>query len=129
MSDKPPAPPRGLGTGGRRLWRAVVGEYELDEHERAVLLQASRTTDLCDRLAEAIADADLTASGYQGSVVASPLIVEHRQQSATLSRLIAALRLPDDEATGRPQRRGGPRRPYRTRERYGKYAPTISAVK
>jgi hypothetical protein len=124
MNDRPKAPtsPRGLQTAGRRLWRAVTADYEMDEHERAVLVQACRTADLCDRLAQEAEDAPLTVTNFKGDAVANPLIVEHRQQSATLSRLIAALRLPDDEIGGRPQRRGGPRRPYRTRERYGSLA-------
>ena len=41
----------------------------------------------------------------RGDEVAQPLMVEARQQSIVLARLIAALRIPDAE-DNRPQRRG-----------------------
>ncbi len=77
-----PKPPPGTGAGGRRLWASVVDAYDLDEHERAVLVECVRTVDLLDA----------------------------RQQRIVLARLLAALRLPtDDEAGTRPQRRVGVR--------------------
>ena len=44
-------------------------------------------------------------------------MTEARQQSITLSRLLASLRLPSGEEEGgvRPQRRGGARAPYAMR--------------
>jgi hypothetical protein len=35
---------------GARLWREVLGGYELEEHELAVLREAVKTVDLCDKL-------------------------------------------------------------------------------
>jgi len=103
---KPPAPPRGLATAGRRLWRSVVSVYELDEHEALVLLQACRTADVLDRLAGEVTAAPSTITNRFGELVAHPLLGESRQQAITLARLLAALRLPDAEAgASRPQRR------------------------
>ena len=43
--------PRGLKAAGRRLWRSVVGDYDLDQHELALLLQACRCADRLDAMA------------------------------------------------------------------------------
>jgi hypothetical protein len=106
------ATPKGLHAAGTRLWLSVVDQFDLDEHERALLLSACRTADLLDRLA-AEADADLTVTNRFGEVVSAPSVVEHRQQSLTLARLLASLRLPSGEMDeGRPQRRGAARGSY-----------------
>ncbi len=46
----PERAPVGAGLAGRRLWRAVVEEYELEEHELLLLREAARTADLLDEL-------------------------------------------------------------------------------
>ena len=35
-----------------RLWRSILGEYDLDEHESVLLTEACRVADRLDRLAE-----------------------------------------------------------------------------
>src|SRR4051812_12197140 len=93
MTERAPA---GLRAPGRRLWRSVVDDYELDEHERATLLEACRTVDALDLLYPAVrADGPLVPSP-QGDR-AHPALVEARQQRITLARLLAALRLPAGE--------------------------------
>ncbi len=105
--------PAGLRAPGRRLWQSVVTVYELAEHERALLLEACRTLDLLDRLDAAVRSDGPMIDTPQG-LRAHPAAVEARQQRLTYGRLLAALRLPDDDAdhqlaAGRPQRRGGAR--------------------
>lgn len=39
-----------LGTSGRRLYDSVASEFDPDEYELSLLLQACRTADLCDEL-------------------------------------------------------------------------------
>lgn len=109
-----PKPPTGTSEAGRRLWCAVVAEYELDEHELALLREAVRTVTLLGELDAAVRrDGALldTAKGPR----AHPAVVEARQQRITLARLLAALRMPADvqHGDGRPQRRTGVRGPYR----------------
>ncbi len=113
-TEKTPRPPKGLAVAGRRLWKSVTQEYELDEHERVLLLLACRTTDRLDDIAEALAGQPLTVDNFRGDPVAHPLLNEQRQQSLTLARLLASLRRPsgDEEAENRPQRRGGARGSY-----------------
>ena len=106
MPEKLPAAPRGAGPSGRALWRQVLSRYELDEHELVLLREAVRTVDQLDDLAAAV-----TADGVLVDGKAHPALVEARQQRVVLARLLASLRLPEDDA-GRPQRRGAARGTY-----------------
>jgi hypothetical protein len=97
--------PVGLRTGGKRLWRQVTDEFELGEHETAVLLQACRVADLLDRLQDVIDTSDVVVSSPQG-VKTHPAVVEFRQQALTLAKCMTSLRIPldNDQLTARPQR-------------------------
>jgi hypothetical protein len=90
-----------------------VTKYELDEHETALLVEAVRTVDALTELNTAVRRDGVTIETPQG-LRAHPALVEARGQRAILSRLLAALRLPEADAATlkRPQRRGGGRRPY-----------------
>jgi hypothetical protein len=103
--------PDGLLTAGKSLWKSVTDEYELDVHESLLLLQSCRCVDRLDQMAEVLASAPLTLTNFKGDEVAHPLIAESRQQSLTLSRLLASLRLPSGDES-RPQRRGASRGAY-----------------
>jgi len=110
--------PSGLGSAGRTLWRDACGSYEFDVHEALLLLQACRTADRLDRLEVAAAAGPVTVTNHRGDQVAHPALVESRQQSITLARLLAALRMPSGEQGDllpRPQRRGAPRGAYGVR--------------
>jgi hypothetical protein len=98
-----PEPPKGTKAAGRRLWRSVLEEFELAEHELTLLRQAVATADLAETLQASV--------DREGPVVAgrtNPALVELRQQRILLARLIVALRVPigDAEDGGRSQRRG-----------------------
>lgn len=112
MAAKIPKTPKGVGTVGRRLWSEVLGELELTQAELAILTAACRTVTTLERIAEELESGGLTCENSRGDVVASPLIIEQRQQGAALTRLIASLRLPQDDTDVRPQRRGGARASY-----------------
>jgi hypothetical protein len=111
-APKAPPPPTGLQTSGKRLWRSVSGEYELEIYEQLLLLQACRCADRLDLLAIEASTNPVTVVNMKGDRVSHPALVESRQQSLTLSRLIASLRLPSGEEEGRPQRRGASRGSY-----------------
>ncbi len=108
MTERVPA---GLRGPGRRLWSSVIGDFELDEHERALLLEACRTVDQLDLLDAAVLRDGPVVASPQGER-AHPALVEARAQRITLARLVAVLRLPagteDDQAEGRrtPRRVG-----------------------
>jgi hypothetical protein len=98
------------------LWRDVLGKYELEQHELALLREMVRTVDLLDQLAAIVTHEGLMMEGPHGSKP-HPAITESRQQKIAFARLSAALRLPagdeNDQAAGRrPQRRVGARGIY-----------------
>lgn len=104
--------PGGLRTAGRALWADVTGDYELEQHEAVLLREACRAADRLDELNEIVAaEGVLLHSGDRPH----PALVEARQQSIALSRLVASLRLPSGEEGGRPQRRGAARGAYGVR--------------
>ncbi len=112
----PERPPPGTRAPGRRLWTSVVDEYELDTHERVILVEAVRTVDLLEHLDAEVRRDGAMVDSAQGRR-AHPAAVEARQQRIALARLLAALRLPTGEGadvqTGaRSQRRVGVRGVY-----------------
>ncbi len=109
-----PRPPQGAGPSGRRVWRAVLGEFELDEHERALVTALVRQVDRLDALEALITAEGLTVTGH-GTVKMHPAVIEARQSAIAIARISAALRLPageQDEAPAAGQRRGGARGVY-----------------
>jgi hypothetical protein len=104
-----------LKSSGRALWREVQSEYELEEHERGLLLEMARSVDQLDAL-NAIVEAEGVMQPGVDRV--HPALVEARQLRIAYARLSAALRLPagdegDPAANRRPQRRTGARGVYR----------------
>lgn len=68
MTGKSQTPPKGTGTNGAKLWRDVLGKYELEEHESVLLREAVRTVDQLDKL-HAITERDgLVVSGPHGRI-------------------------------------------------------------
>ena len=116
---KPPAvpsPPEGTRAAGRRLWVSVMKDFDLEEHELALLVEAVRTVDLLDLLDAAVRRDGALLDSPQG-MKAHPAAVEARQQRIALARLLAVLRLPTGEAedqrvSARAQRRAGARGTY-----------------
>lgn len=112
---KIPSPPAGARAAGKALWRSVQSEYELEEHEAALLVEAVRLVDLLADLHAAVESDGALITGPDGSPRVHPAAVEARQSRIALARIIAALRLPsgeDSEGMRRPQRRVGARGVY-----------------
>ena len=55
MTTKP-KPPVASKAGGKALWAAVLDDYELEEHELALLRELVRTVDLLDDLAAVVTE-------------------------------------------------------------------------
>ena len=87
--------PRGLKAGGRRLWAAVMADYELDQSAAEQLAQACYTVDLLAEIRAEIASNGLKVETSQG-VSVSPFVREMRQHQLVLARLIAGIGLPKD---------------------------------
>lgn len=105
-----PAAPKGTKASGRALWRSVLDNFELEEHERSLLVQAVRVADACEDL-QAVVDVEGSmVPGLGLTQRVHPALVELRQQRIVLARLIVALRVPlgdaDGEGPARTQHRG-----------------------
>jgi len=103
-------PPK-LDAAGTRLWRAVTGVLDLDEHEVLTLRELCRTADMLDTL-QAIVDRDGPLLESSQGARAHPALTELRQQRIVYARLVSALRLPVGITEDRSQRRSGPRGVY-----------------
>ncbi len=84
-----PRAPEGARTAGKRLWRAVLEGWELQEHELALLRQACAVADVIDEL-QRIVEREGPLLGER----AHPALVELRQERLLLARLVVALRVP-----------------------------------
>lgn len=103
--------PARLKTSGRALWKDITSRFELEEHEFLTLKEACRTADRLDELDKEMEGEPLTVVNSKGDETANPRIVEQRQQALTYTRLIASMRLPDEEGN-LPQHRGSSRGSY-----------------
>ena len=103
---KIPTPPEGSQRAGRRLWKAVVVDFDLAEHELTLLREAVHVADVCEQLQQLVHEEGLMVEGR-----ANAALVELRMQRILLARLLVALRVPigdaEDAGSGdRLQRRG-----------------------
>ena len=74
-----PAAPAGSKTSGKRLWRSILAEYELEEHETALLREMVRTVDQLDALQAAVDRDGLMVAGPGMAKRVHPAAVEARQ--------------------------------------------------
>ena len=91
--------PAGLGKPGRKLWREITSEFDLesDPDKAELLFQACKTADQIAELDEAAAEAPLTVKGSMGQPVISPFIAEARVQRGLLAQLLARMNFADPE--------------------------------
>lgn len=98
-----PPVPAGLTGSGRTLWASTVSEFEMDEHELAILREACRTAESIDAL-QAVVDRDGVLNASPQGVRAHPALVELRQQRACFAKLVAALAIPADDTSAGSQK-------------------------
>jgi hypothetical protein len=94
--SKPPRPPRGLGSAGRRLWRGIVAGYELDADDLALLSEACAVSDRIAAMEGELAGVPLTVAGSRGQPAPHPLLAQQRAERGLLVRLLDRLQLPAD---------------------------------
>jgi hypothetical protein len=101
MGSSPPRAPAGLAAAGKKLWRDVLGAYQLTPGEREVLVALCFATDQLARLNAELVDAPLTVKGSRGQQMINPLFAEVRAHDKTVETLQRALCLPQlGEKTG-----------------------------
>jgi hypothetical protein len=99
--------PTGLKAAGRNLWKSSTEEFELAQHELALLEEACRVRDRIRDLDKAVNDDGVMLSSSQGARV-HPAISESRQQRLALARLLVTLGIPglDDDLPPAGRARG-----------------------
>lgn len=108
-----PKPPTGLGPEGRKLWKAVLADFDLAQHELTLLREVARTADACSDLEAIVARDGRMVEDHLGNTRAHPAAVELRQQRILFARLLSCLRVPlGEEDSGRSQSRPGVRGVY-----------------
>jgi len=104
-----PRLPSKMGSAGRSLWRRLTADDDLDFDLTALLTMelACRQADDVAQLEKLLQDQGAVLEGSQGQPRLSSVFAELRAQRLTLSRLIAAIGLPEaNEAVGTsPSRR------------------------
>lgn len=111
-----PKYPKELEKSGRMLWKALHDEIDFEPWETLAVLELCRTADRMQRIDDdhAALRRPSTTINSKGDEVTHPLVVEARMTGAAYTKLLASLRLPDQEDV-RPQRRGGSRGNYTAR--------------
>ena len=96
------------GPRGTRLWASLVAQDAALEDDtnpmREVAVSACHTADRVAHLEQLAGEVDSVIETSRGTTM-HPVFGEVRQQAASLARLIAALRLPDEATGKRPQKR------------------------
>ncbi|MEV8081134.1 P27 family phage terminase small subunit [Pseudarthrobacter oxydans] len=92
-----PALPVELGKRGKAYYSQILEDYELEESEVQILLEAARTLDEVEALKAAVSELGVTTKGSTGQVVVNPALAEMRQARAMFARLVHQLDLPADE--------------------------------
>ncbi|MFD6172064.1 hypothetical protein [Streptomyces coeruleorubidus] len=92
-----PEPPGGLGPQAAQLWRDIVEGQQLRSDELRVLEDACREVDLIERMHIELQTAPLVVKGSMGQDVANPLVQELRQHRGLVARLLASLKLRDED--------------------------------
>lgn len=108
MTEKRPKPPAGLEKAGKRVWREILAEFDLDARELLVLEQAARQADAVTALEAEIDESGLVSRGSRGQMRLSTSVTELRQARLAVAKLLSELALPDDEgqtASGRHARK------------------------
>jgi hypothetical protein len=113
--DNGPEPPDMTPTG-REWWDAIAVRSAGPAHEVALLRRVVAIADRITRLEQTVErEGDLVAGrdGPKGN----PALAEIRQSEALLAKIVAQLRIPDDQGV-RPQTRGGHRSAHQGRRTY-----------
>jgi len=106
--------PKGLGPGGRALWRAIASEHDLDGMQRVQLTEACRMKDRCDKLDAALRGdghtwmqlvVDVQSDGTIYELRITNALSKANETANSMKQLLAALRLPDTATGKRPQQR------------------------
>lgn len=104
MADgsRPPAPPKDLLVEGRKLWRDVLAESELNAAEMALLKQLCLTVDELGAMKADLAEMGTVVMGSRNQPRVNPLLAAIGAHRKLADQLVVALGLPlEGEVVGR----------------------------
>jgi hypothetical protein len=92
-----------LGPSGRKLWRSVTAEFDIDRepHRQRVLFDACKLADMIDRLDQEADNAPLIVPGSYKQPVLHPAFAGAQTARSLMAQLLSRLSFeearPDDE--------------------------------
>lgn len=99
--------PAGLGKHGKRLWREVTDDYDLEAWQLELLHLGCQALDRCHQAAEHVAEHGAITTDRFGALKASPAVAIERDARIAVARVLRELALEvDDVGTVRPPRLG-----------------------
>lgn len=104
-TNRAPAAPSTLGQAGTKLWRTIVRDFHLQDHELVQLEEAALVRDRIAQLRDLVDSEGPMITNSQGRRL-HPAIPEIRAQQLTLARLLVTLGVPSLEEDNLPASRG-----------------------
>jgi hypothetical protein len=99
-------PPKGLGEGGKTLWRQILDGWEVPDEQKQVLENVCRSQDRIDGLQKTLEREGMTTKNRFGVPIAHPAALLLRSEVANFSQLYRLLQLAapsgEDNGPGRP---------------------------
>jgi P27 family predicted phage terminase small subunit len=99
-----PRSPSHLRQRGRELWRAVAGQFELEDYGWTILRLAAEAADRAEEAREVLATSGLTISDRYGGVRSHPCVGIERDARLAVARLVRELGLDVEAPEARPPR-------------------------
>jgi P27 family predicted phage terminase small subunit len=101
-----PAPPKHLATATKKWWKAVVADYELEQHHVRLLTLAAEAWDRAQQAREILAEEGVTFVDRFDAPKAHPAVAIERDARIAFARLIRELDLDGEPLPDpRPRRR------------------------
>lgn len=97
---KPTRSPKGLGSSGKRFWRAVTSNFDIEDHHRELLSEACRCLDRLDQVREVLESDGPTVVTRSGDLRSHPLLTIERDTRRVFGYLVRTLGLNDAAIDG-----------------------------
>jgi Phage terminase, small subunit len=88
--------PAGLGPRGAAFWADITGAFELDRAQKGLITRVCRMLDRADQLRREIDRHGLMITDSRGTRKPAWAVLEERQITLAIGRLLGQLELPDE---------------------------------
>jgi len=104
MRTKPPPIPAHLGEAGRKLYRRIAADFELEPHHLAILDTACHALDTAEACRVRLTAEGLTITGPKGAMLVHPLLAAERAARRQCLQALRQLGLDEEMAQPRDER-------------------------